>query len=115
MEKNLDYVLILEKSSNNLKTTKEGGEYFPSVAGLKIIDHSLSENLPINDSRTEQIIQMLKDIDVDGETMEYILEKVAMTNQMLRQLVMNNPQSDIMDLLLEKVELDDERLGLANN
>ena len=67
------------------------------------------------DEKISTIIKLCKDIDIDGETMEYILEKVAMTDQMLRQLVMNNPQSDIMDLLLEKVELDDERLGLANN
>ena len=67
------------------------------------------------DEKISTIIELCKDIDIDGETMEYILEKVAMTDQMLRQLVMNNPQSDIMDLLLEKVELDDERLGLANN
>ena len=67
------------------------------------------------DEKVLNIINLCKDIDIDGETMEYILEKVAMTDQMLRQLVMNNPQSDIMDLLLEKVELDDERLGLANN
>ena len=67
------------------------------------------------DEKISTIIELCKDIDIDGETMEYILEKVAMTNQMLRQLVMNNPQSDIMDLLFEKVELDDQRLGLANN
>ena len=67
------------------------------------------------DEKVLNIIKLCKDIDIDGETMEYILEKVAMTDQMLRQLVMNNPQSDIMDLLLEKVELDDQRLGLANN
>ena len=67
------------------------------------------------DEKISTIIELCKDIDIDGETMEYILEKVAMTNQMLRQLVMNNPQSDIMDLLIEKVEVDDERLGLANN
>ena len=67
------------------------------------------------DEKISTIIELCKDIDIDGETMEYILEKVAMTNQMLRQLVMNNPQSDIIDLLNEKIELDDERLGLANN
>ena len=67
------------------------------------------------DEKVLNIIKLCKDIDIDGETMEYILEKVAMTNQMLRQLVMNNPQSDIMDLLNEKIEVDDKRLGLANN
>jgi hypothetical protein len=50
----------------------------------------------------------LKGDSVDGETMEYILERVGMTDQMLRQLVMNNPQSDTIDLLNEKIELDNE-------
>jgi len=48
------------------------------------------EDSPMNDPRTEQIIQMLKDMDIDGETMEYILIKVGMDDQMANQLV-NNP------------------------
>ena len=60
------------------------------------------------DEKILTIIELCKDIDIDGETMEYILEKVAMTDQMLRQLVMNNPQSNIIDLLNEKIELDAE-------
>ena len=67
------------------------------------------------DEKVLNIIKLCKDIDIDGETMEYILEKVAMTDQMLRQLVMNNPQSNTIDLLNEKIEVDDKRLGLANN
>ena len=67
------------------------------------------------DEKISTIIELCKDIDIDGETMEYILEKVAMTDQMLRQLVMNNPQSNTIDLLNEKIEVDDERIGLANN
>ena len=67
------------------------------------------------DEKVLNIINLCKDIDIDGETTEYILEKIGMTNQMLRQLVMNNPQSDTIDLLNEKIELDNERLGLANN
>ena len=67
------------------------------------------------DEKISTIIELCKDIDIDGETMEYILEKVAMTDQMLRQLVMNNPQSNTIDLLNEKIEVDDKRLGLANN
>ena len=34
----------------------------------------------------EEIIEMLKHIDVDGETMEYILKAVGMDEQMLHQL-----------------------------
>ena len=42
---------------------------------------------------------------VDGETMQYILESVGMTDQMLRQLIMSNSQSDTIDLLQEKIKL----------
>jgi hypothetical protein len=63
------------------------------------------------DEKVLNIIKLCKDMDIDGETTEYILEKIGMTNQMLRQLVMNNPQSDIIDLLNEKVELDNQRLS----
>ena len=37
-------------------------------------------------------------------------EKVGMTDQMLRQLVMNNPYTDTSDLLEEKVAQSDEYL-----
>jgi hypothetical protein len=33
------------------------------------------------------IIKKLHAIDVDGETMQYILEKVGMEDQMLKQLI----------------------------
>jgi hypothetical protein len=54
---------------------------------LAEVDAILKENSPMNDSRTEQIIQMLKDMEVDGETMEYILRQVGMEDQMANQLV----------------------------
>ena len=43
------------------------------------------ENLKVQ--RVHEIITMLRDIDVDGETMQYILEKVGMEDQMLKQLI----------------------------
>jgi hypothetical protein len=57
---------------------------------LAEVTRILKENSPMNDPRTEQIIQMLMDMDVDGETMEYILRQVGMEDQMANQLV-NNP------------------------
>lgn len=70
---------------------------------------------PETHDKVKQIIGLLKTLDngdcVDGETMEYILEKVGMSDQMLRQLVMNNPYTDTSDLLAEKVELDNQRVG----
>jgi len=61
--------------------------------------------------KVEDIIEELKFLDIDGETMQYILEKVGMTDQMLRQLIMSNPESDTKDLLEEKIKLSDLRLA----
>ena len=45
-------------SSTGRIYTKGGGEYFPSVAGLKIIDHSFSEDL--NESMFPMLKRILK-------------------------------------------------------
>ena len=37
--------------------------------------------------KVEDIIAELKFLDVDGETMQFILEKVGMEDQMLKQLI----------------------------
>jgi hypothetical protein len=58
-----------------------------------------------NEFKTNFIIQFLKEMDVDGETMQYILEQVGMDEQMLRQLVMNADNVHLRDLIKEKVEL----------
>jgi hypothetical protein len=34
-----------------------------------------------------RVINILREIDVDGETMQYILQKVGMEDQMLKQLI----------------------------
>ncbi len=41
---------------------------------------------PETKSKVEMVINTLKEIDVDGETMEYILKEVGMEEQMLHQL-----------------------------
>ena len=56
------------------------------------------------------VINMLKDINVDGETMQHIIEQVGMEDQMLRQLIMSNPYTDTTDILEEKRILSDARL-----
>jgi hypothetical protein len=45
---------------------------------------------------------MLKHIEVDGETMEYILDKTAMKGQMLRQLFLKAHGDVIRDLSSER-------------
>ncbi len=74
----------------------------------------------------EAVIALLNGIDVDGETMEYILEKTGMTDQMKSQLsiesrmpesVMTQIADDIVtDLNNEGVELiDDQTYGINAN
>ena len=58
-----------------------------------------------NEFKTNFIIQFLKEMDIDGETMHYILEQVGMEEQMLRQLVMQADNVHLRDLIKEKVEL----------
>ncbi len=51
----------------------------------------------------QDIINQLKLMEVDGETMQYILEQVGMDDQMHRQLIMSKPVATI-DLLIEKIK-----------
>jgi hypothetical protein len=41
--------------------------------------------------KIEGIIEELNFLEVDGETMQYILREVGLDNQMLRQLIMSMP------------------------
>ena len=50
----------------------------------------------------KDIIAKLKVIDIDGETMQYILEQVGMGEQMLRQLAMSSDYNIVSSLLTEK-------------
>ena len=51
------------------------------------------------------IILELKSIEVDGETMEYIIKEVGMEYQMLRQLMLTLPIEEIENLVVERKEL----------
>ena len=52
-------------------------------------------------TNVNRVINILREIDVDGETMQYIIKKVGMEEQMLRQLVMSNPYAATVDVLDE--------------
>ena len=60
---------------------------------------------PMVESTVESVIATLKHIDVDGETMEYILKQVGMDWQMLRQLVLTSPLEQVEYLVEEKKDL----------
>ena len=51
-----------------------------------------------------EAIGNFKRIDIDGETMQHIIEKLGMDNQILRQLVMTKPKSQTEELLNEKMK-----------
>tara|TARA_B110000902_G_C14189987_1_gene543808 strand:- start:59 stop:250 length:192 start_codon:yes stop_codon:yes gene_type:complete len=51
-----------------------------------------------------EAIGNFKRIDIDGETMQYIIEKLGMDDQILRQLVMTKPKSQTEELLNEKMK-----------
>jgi len=59
-------------------------------------------NIPQTHEFVKDIIAKLKVINVDGETMQHILKEVGMEEQMYRQLVLCNPDSDTKDLLEKK-------------
>lgn len=50
----------------------------------------------------ETIIDILKHMDVDGETMEHILDETGMKGQMLRQLFLKAHKDVLWDLTLER-------------
>ena len=53
----------------------------------------------------EQIILELKAMDVDGETMQHIIEEVGMKEQMHRQLIMSSPTWRTEEILEELREV----------
>ena len=53
------------------------------------------------------VVTLLNSLEVDGETMEYIIRKVGMEEQMMRQLILNSTTHTffIEELLKEKLEV----------
>ena len=58
-----------------------------------------------NMDRIDYIIRMLKEMEVDGETMQYILKETDMEWQMLRQLMLMAPIEQVEYLVEEKKDL----------
>jgi len=59
-------------------------------------------------SSADHIIEHLLAIDVDGETMQYIIESTNLKYQMLKQLIMISSDFDINNILEERNEWHDE-------
>ena len=50
----------------------------------------------------EEVISMLRHMEIDGETMQHIIEGVGLEDQMTRQLVMISDINYLNDLIEEK-------------
>jgi hypothetical protein len=57
------------------------------------------------EEKLSTIIELCNDIEIDGETMEYVLRSIGMEEQMLRQLIMSSPIEWSIRLLNEKINL----------
>lgn len=79
-------------SPADLKDPVRKKEFFDYIDKNYKAKDEMSENTylmsqdPAVKSKVEMVIRTLKEIDVDGETMQYILEEVGMEEQMLQQL-----------------------------
>jgi hypothetical protein len=60
-----------------------------------------------NELMINDIINKLRIIEVDGETMQYILEKVGMEDQMLRQLIISQPIGEVNYMYEERKQLEE--------
>lgn len=56
--------------------------------------------------KIQAVIQQLKHMEVDEETMQYILKQVGMEWLMLRQLMLTAPMDHVEYLFEEKKDLD---------
>ena len=120
----LDFVDVIEvfDTSEVKLTTEDGksliisfdekGNFKSYFVNREDITAQMSEGIYIKD-RVEHVISLLKNLtyrgdSVDGETMQYILNKVGMENQMLKQLMMSQPIEEVRYIIDEREELEEE-------
>ena len=87
----------------------QGYDYARYVIQLKdlvILERADTMLMKGHPGMVEEVIEMLKHMDVDGETMEYILEKTGMKGQMIRQLFLKAHKDVLWDLTLERKQLE---------
>jgi hypothetical protein len=82
----LDFVDIIEVFDTNSTTITTEDEKQMIINWEDKYFKSYHIHLDHSD-KVQLVIDTLRDIDVDGETMQFILEKVGMEDQMLKQLI----------------------------
>ena len=74
--------------------------------------------MTINNPNIELVIAVLNGIDVDGESMQYIIEKVGMTDQMKSQLGIETEMPDVVIDQIAKdiyIDLDNEGVDILED
>ncbi len=66
----------------------------------------MNKDLWIKEDKLSLIIQLCDEIEIDGETTQYILRAINMEEQMLRQLIRTMPLSIVYDELNERTDLE---------
>ena len=69
----------------------------------------MTQLMKLHPGMVEEVIAMLRHMQIDGETMQYIIESVALEDQMTRQLMFSAPRGYVEDLWDEIVELERSR------
>ena len=83
----------------------QGYDYARYVIRLKdfvILEKADTVLMKAHPGMVEEIIGMLRHMNVDGETMEYILDQVGMKDQMLRQLFLTGDYKLVSSLIGER-------------
>ena len=62
------------------------------------------------EEKLSTIIELCNEIDIDGETLEYIIRAIGMEEQIRRQLIMSAEMSAVQELVEEKALFEEEKL-----
>jgi len=104
--------LTTEDGKSLIISFDEKGNFKSYFVNREDITAQMAEGSYIKE-RINQVIDVLNNLTwsenrVDGETMQYILNKIGMEDQMLRQLMMSQPIEEVRYIIDEREELEEE-------
>jgi len=99
----LDFADVIDVfDTNSIDLTTEDGRtlaiywyvdgYYQGYQVIKEPETMLMQSHP---GMVEEVISMLRHMEIDGETMQYIIEKVGMSNQIMRQLMLTEDFEEV--------------------
>jgi hypothetical protein len=105
-------ITLTTEDGKSLKITYDERGYFKSYfVDVEPITYQMGLSSYI-EQQVKGVIKTLKYLtyngqSVDGETMQYILEKIGMEDQMLKQLVMSQPIEDVRYVFEDREEFEE--------